>query len=238
MFLFKKCLTLVLFLFTATLNCPLASKISPTELSPADDVRSESESNISPTGDVLSTLKKIFVDQQNYDVILNCFDRRISAHRNILTERSSVFREILKSSDITEELHISDIDTNSLQYLLRYIYSSELFYPLNLSVAKKLYDTAEKYAIQDLKWKCAARICTLTDETICNTLLMANEHGYLEIFDSGASHIASKTGFLLSKEWEDFCGKYPLLARIALPKIHEKLRYHRIYRKEMNYDDI
>lgn len=217
------------------MNCPLATKVLPTVLSPkVDDVTRGSEINPSPTHDALSTLKKIFVDQQNYDVILECQNRRISTHRNILSERSSIFKGIFKLSDITivaEELHISNIEANSLQHLLRYIYSSELFDPLILSVAMNLYEAADKYAIHGLKWKCATSICTLTDKTICYTLLMANELGYLEVFDSAAYHIASKNGFLLSEEWGDFCEKNPLLAHKALSKIHVKLRDHRICRK-------
>lgn len=224
-----------MFLLLGTLNCPLATKVPPTVLSPqVDDATSKSKTNPSPTHGALSTLKKIFVDQQNYDVVLECKNRRISTHRNILSEKSSVFKGIFKLSDITKvagELHISDIEVNSLQHLLRYIYSSELFDPLILSVAMNLYDAADKYAIRGLKWKCATCISTLTDKTICNTLLMANELGYLEVFESAAYHIASKTGFLLSEEWGDFCEKHPLLAHKALSKIHEKLKDHRKCRK-------
>ena len=192
-----------------------------------DDSKTSSPS----TDDPQSTLTAIFIGQNKYDAILKCGYLGILAHRDVLSEKSEVFKttfQLPSLNGIIEEIYISDIEAYTLQYMLRHIYSGEVFATLTLKLAMSLYKAAGRYNQLSLKWKCAKRICSLKDKTICDTLLMANERGYLELFDSAASHIASKTGFLVSKEWEDFCKKYPLLARIALPKIHEQLKYHRI----------
>lgn len=126
------------------------ANISETEKTVAlvNDVHKPSSSPVnSCTESLLEDLQKLLEEGSHHDLELKCGDRSISAHKSILTVRSTVFAAMLRN-DMQEGrsgvVDITDIEFPVLQYFLRYVYSGTLP-ELTVEVASSLLNAARSF---------------------------------------------------------------------------------------------
>lgn len=111
------------------------------------------------------------------DVTFVFGEKKIQAHRQILSARNSVFRSMFESDMIEKKngiVNVTDIEPNIFQHLLKFIYTENI-------TATDLYDwlklivAADKYAVTSLVSICEERILNnLTIESIIDVFSTVN----------------------------------------------------------------
>ncbi|GFV22099.1 TD and POZ domain-containing protein 5 [Trichonephila clavipes] len=101
------------------------------------------------------------------------------AHKSILSARSPVFKAMF-THDMKEKnsecVNIDDLDDDTIQRMLLYIYTAKL-QDLQWDSACNLYVAADKYEILSLKSECFSFLKdSLTQDNACNFLIFANKH--------------------------------------------------------------
>merc|ERR1711902_409001 len=103
------------------------------------------------------------------DVTLICGEKRFSCHKFILSARSDVFKAMFSHENTkegqTNQAEITDTDPDTLEQLLKYIYSDKLECDMP-NLASSLMTAADKYNIPRLK--------SLCEESICNNIEVSN----------------------------------------------------------------
>lgn len=103
------------------------------------------------------------------DVTLICGEKRFSCHKFILSARSDVFKAMFSHENTkegqTNQVEITDTDPDTLEQLLKYIYSDKLECDMP-NLASSLMTAADKYNIPRLK--------SLCEESICNNIEVSN----------------------------------------------------------------
>lgn len=171
---------------------------------------------LEPRPSSLSTdLKTLFEGDQLTDVTVLIQGQRISAHKCILSARSSVFAAMfhhqLKES-IENCVTIDDVEPDVFTEMLRYIYTDEL---TGLDkMANKLYTVADKYALETMKSRCRYHILEkLNLETAAETLVLADLHADPELKQHALKFLCeSVTAEVLNtKGWKQMAITYPNL---------------------------
>ena len=112
--------------------------------------------------------------------MLRVKDIVFKAHRAVLIARSSVFAAMFQHE--TSEKHsniitISDCDMMSFGEFLKFLYCGEME-ELFFYNAFHLYQTSDKYDVQELKTFCVKSLAdNLTKETFFDVLIIADMHG-------------------------------------------------------------
>lgn len=124
------------------------------------------------------------VDDEKFgDVTIQIDGQRFLAYKGILSARSAVFAAMFEHPMQESEensVTISDIEPEVFEELLRYIYTDEL--TCLETMAPRLYQVADKYAIATLKCVCRNYILKqISYETVADTLVLADMHGDQEM---------------------------------------------------------
>ena len=102
---------------------------------------------------VLNELADLFVKQEGCDVKFYFNgNQKIGGHTSILSARSSVFKQVTKTSKIIQVE--DDVEPNIFEQFLYYIYSGRTSKPFTEERAQALYKLADKYSVNDLKEDC------------------------------------------------------------------------------------
>jgi len=129
--------------------------------------------DFSPPGEPNSKLGDQLNDAFNSgdfsDVTLMCGERNFPCHKIILSARSDVFKAMFSHENTkegqTNQVEITDTDPDTLEQLLKYIYSDKLDCDMP-NLASSLMRAADKYNIPRLK--------SLCEEAICNNIEVTN----------------------------------------------------------------
>ncbi|KAF8777719.1 TD and POZ domain-containing protein 5 [Argiope bruennichi] len=128
---------------------------------------------------ILDDLKTIYNKQHLTDVELKTETKSFPAHKLVLCARSSVFNAML-TKDMKEKntncIRVDDLDNDTLQQFLHFLYSDNLE-SLNWESAVKLYDTGDKYAVEKLRVLCSSFLAdNINSTTASELLLLADAH--------------------------------------------------------------
>lgn len=118
------------------------------------------------------------LERNNFtDVNFVIDDEKFSAHRLVLSARSSVFAAMFNSNMMEKNnglVEITDIQSNIFKHLLRFIYCSKVD-DVDLSELLKLMLAGDKYSIKSLITVCEERISQqLTVDNVMDILITAD----------------------------------------------------------------
>lgn len=119
----------------------------------------------------------MFSGKKNSDVVLKIKEDTISAHKAILSARSSVFAAMFEN-DMEEKktgvVNISDCDVEPFNVFLHYIYTGEAEF--SKCDVFHLYKIADKYGVPELMMMCLDfMICSLSVENIFETFVFGKQ---------------------------------------------------------------
>ncbi|GFY61339.1 speckle-type POZ protein A, partial [Trichonephila inaurata madagascariensis] len=134
---------------------------------------------ITPSVPLADALRSMYSEGLFCDTELRTSTKTFSAHKNILSARSTRFKEMFRK-DMEEKttgcINITDIDANTIHRMLLYLYTDTLE-DLKWEIAHALYVAADKYQILSLKSKCSAfLISNLTVNNAYEGLILADLH--------------------------------------------------------------
>ncbi|KAG8181755.1 hypothetical protein JTE90_028293 [Oedothorax gibbosus] len=157
------------------------------------------------------------------DVTLKCGTAEIPAHRNILAARSPVFATHFKNKmeGSGEVVEITDVKSDVLKAMLKYIYSGKI-YPLTSEEAEDLLVAADIYQLKELKELCVEELkSNVTLDDVSRLLVVG--HFYDESLKSHAKETVCKyekfSELEHTEEWKNLESKYPCLAIEVLKSV-------------------
>ena len=161
-------------------------EVEQQQLSITSDAGPGSSNTLSD--DILQLYKKNTLS----DVTLNTEDKSFQAHTNILATRSTVFHAMFEKDKMIEGfsgvVDIEDIDSETMDRLLVYLYSDKID-NLQWEQASALYYAADKYAVLNLKQKCAEILMVgLTAGNVCEALILADRHSDEQLMSCAADY--------------------------------------------------
>lgn len=117
----------------------------------------EKSSDIDDLRCLSEDLRNLLENEKYSDVSFTFGDKKLHAHKNILTSRSRAFAKMFAADrDGAERKHslvpLKDVNFDVMQEVLRYIYTGKV--SGNESMAVELLVAAEKYALTELKTIC------------------------------------------------------------------------------------
>ena len=106
---------------------------------------------------LVKDIKSIFHDVKNSDFKIIAEDETFQCHKNILSARSDVFKNMLAHDTLesrTNTLVTKDLPANTVKDMLKYIYTGEI--PENLSI--HLLHVSDFYQLDSLKEACVENL--------------------------------------------------------------------------------
>lgn len=203
----------------ATLVFDFSSTIIPKiRQAPAqakEEVHASQSSPVSSyTESLVEDLQTLLEEDNHHDLQLRCGDKSISAHKSILSARSTVLAAMLRN-DMQEGrsgvVDIADIDFPVLQQFVRYIYCGRLP-ELTVELASGLFKAGDKYDVKALVKRCVQFLVeSLTVDNACEFLMLADDHSHEEFKEAVITYILDRK---VPKEyggWSRFCSSRPIL---------------------------
>ena len=157
--------------------------------------------------DTLSeNFKNLFLKKEGCDTILHVVDKEYKAHRAILIARSSVFAAMFVHETAEKQtgiVTIPDCEPESFGEFLEFLYSGKLENP-SCNSALHLYETSDKYNVQELKKLCSEFLTeNLTVEIFCRVIIMADKYGDTNLLSAAQRFFNRNLGkVLVTSEWE------------------------------------
>lgn len=159
---------------------------------------------------------KLLDAESGQDIALKCGRSIVKAHKIVLVNRSDAFKSMLDDDIIVNpparQLNIFDIHEEIFPEFIRYLYTGDLP-DLSVSTAKKLYKAGHEYCVESIKRRCATFLSeSLTTETACEYLRMADDHGDNEFKERVISYILAMKATLTGDCWMAFFARSPAVA--------------------------
>lgn len=160
------------------------------------------------------------------DVHLVCDDRRLPAHKFILSARSDVFAAMFSHKRTTEcqrnEVIITDTEPDILEAMLRFIYTDHC--PLTRENAGGLLTAADKYNLPRLKGQCEEFLCHNIDaNNVQNALLLSHLHEATQLQKFAVDFILNNVKKVTqSPGWNAICETHPKIMTELILKLTNK----------------
>ncbi|GFU31835.1 TD and POZ domain-containing protein 5 [Trichonephila clavipes] len=150
-------------------------------------------------------LETLYKENLFCDMKLKTKTKSFPVHKSILSARSPVFKAMF-THDMKEKnsgcVNIDDLDDDTIQRMLLYIYTAEL-QDLQWDSACNLYAAADKYEILSLKSECFSFLKdNLTQDNACNLLIFANKHLDENLNSLIQDYILNHKNIFHSDEWK------------------------------------
>lgn len=172
-------------------------------------------------------LFRLYTERKLNDVTLRAGNKDFPAHKSILGARSPVFyamfeRDMLEKQ--TNFVDITDLDADTLNKLLIFIYSESLD-GLIWEDAMKLYSAADKYQMQNLKEKCSSFLKNnVMDASVCEVLIFADDYQDHELKSAVQNYLCMfGKEILLSENWKSFMENKKELANETMHSVSLQL---------------
>ncbi|GBM91667.1 TD and POZ domain-containing protein 2 [Araneus ventricosus] len=182
------------------------------------------------TAVLIADFKTLYNDGIFSDIELRTSTKTFSAHKNILSARSPVFRRMF-SSDKKEKtsgyVDIISFEAETIHRMLLYIYTDSME-NLQFEDASKLYEAADKCEILSLKSRCSSFMKeNLCPENACDVLVLAYLHKDDDLKCSVQDYIlGQREEFFCSQEWKNFMRTHPKLAEnLMYRKVTSNMMY-------------
>lgn len=201
-------------------NIPMvnASLNQPSEAS-ASIVKPEKNhpTGSKPPNTISQALTDMFQEGFLSDFNLRIGERVFPVHRSILGMRSQVFRAMV-TSEMKEKadncVDIPDVDEDTLQRLLRFVYTDKFDEGMGWEGAFSLYTAADKYALEPLKRGCSEILKSgFSVSNILEVLLLADMHHDDNLKSAAVDFISLNDKEIFGSDlWSTFEGKHATLA--------------------------
>ncbi|GFY68311.1 TD and POZ domain-containing protein 2 [Trichonephila inaurata madagascariensis] len=152
-------------------------------------------------------LESLYKENLLCDTKLKTKTRTFSAHKNILSARSPVFKAMF-THDMRERnsecVNIEDLDDDTVQRMLQYLYTATVP-DLDWDSACNLYTAADKYEILSLKSKCSFFLKdNLSPDNACDLLILSDMHQDEDLKSRTEEFILNDEEIFDTKEWKLF----------------------------------
>lgn len=164
-------------------------------------------------------------DKKLCDATLKTGTSSFPVHKTVLGARSSVFCAMFESD--TEEgrtgiIHIPDIESETLEEMLYFMYTDSLR-DISWERAAGLYSAADKYHIQTLKNKCVSVLMEkLSVSNACDALVLADTYQEEHLMQAAKDLVFYRDEVINSAQWKEMEKKNPQLAIRFLRKMYFK----------------
>lgn len=174
--------------------------------------------------------KSLLLNKESCDTTLFVKDKEYKAHRVILIARSSVFGAMFQhetSEKQTGIVNIPDCDAETFGEFLEFLYTGKLEEPSPQS-ALHLYETSEKYNIEELKTLCSEFLMeNWTIEILCDAVILADTYDDAKLLSAAQDFFTKNlNNILLTPQWDSFLKNNHRLANKLLiamsSKVHVK----------------
>ena len=161
-------------------------------------------------------MKNVFVSSRFTDVTILCGEKEFNCHKAILAERSSVFESMFTiemKEAMENEVTIKDMDAETCQQMLLYIYSSKVEAIDKEGNAESLLAAAEKYDLKGLKTLTENHLsANLNIDNVMSLLVLADLHCASTLRSLALQFVAdNRKQIVAKKEWRGKLTKYPEL---------------------------
>ncbi|GBN44971.1 Protein roadkill [Araneus ventricosus] len=196
-----------------------------TEEEDTDDthqISANSDANNRTPQTLKEDLKNFYKQKKHCDITLHAEKKSFPAHRSILCSRSSVFSSMFDhdmKETINQKVEILDIDADTLDRFLLFLYS-ETLEDLQWNRVTKLLYAANKYQVESLKEECSSFLMShLSLSNVCEALVLADLYQDDQLRAKCQDFILENAAEIFSsKEWEIFTVGNPLLSAKMLQK--------------------
>lgn len=179
--------------------------------------------------DTLSeNFKSLYHNKDSCDTIINVVDKEFKAHRAVLMARSSVFAAMF-THETTEKktgiVTIPDCDPDSFEEFLEFLYCGKFETPTCYNTLQ-LYETSNKYNIQELKTFCSEFLIeNLSVENICKVIILADRCDDAKLLSAAQSFFNKNLSkVLVTSEWECLLKTNYRLANKIMIEMSSKVR--------------
>ena len=139
--------------------------------------------------------------------------KEFQAHKLILSARSPVFTAMFEKEADQNRVHIVDIEPDTFQVLLEYIYSDKVD-DLTFEMSKSLLAASNQFHLRLLKWKCELFLIQQepTVDNCLDLLVLAHSHGAENLKESTINFIATVQNEVMKTEgWKEIKTSHPVL---------------------------
>lgn len=150
--------------------------------------------------------KELFDDKLGCDTVIHVKHRKFHVHKLVLMARSKVFSAMFQhdtSEKQTGIITISDCDPDSFHKFLEYLYCGTLE-EVSCPTAIHLYETSEKYNVQELKMFCVdLLLMNMTAQSFSGTAILAEKYDDTKLM-SGAQEFFNRypNKVVETSEWD------------------------------------
>jgi len=189
----------------------------------------ERELKTQSIGDDLAKAASFEPDSKFSDITLVCGNRTFACHKVILASRSDVFDAMLSHPETlegqTSRVEITDIDEDSLEQLLSFIYTDKLDEEKLGTVAMGLLGAADKYNVPRLKAIAERAICdNLNVDNAADALHLAHLHDAKHMKRVTLDYVIKNIDKVVeTKSWGDVVRGNEVLGEV-LKSVMSKLR--------------
>lgn len=176
-------------------------------------------------------LKRIFNNKDSCDTTLHVVDKEYKVHRAILIAWSSVFAAMFQhetSEKQTGIISIPDCDPESFGEFLEFLYTGKLEKTSPCS-ALHLYETSEKYNVQELKAFCVEYLMkNLTVEILCDVVVIADRYEEMNLLSAAQDFFNENFSKILdTSEWDSLVENNYCLSKKLLKEMSSKIKFVR-----------
>lgn len=184
--------------------------------------------SISEIGSMVKDLQSFYIDKKLFDVELKAKTKTLRAHKAVIGSRSPVFSAMFEHDTAeknTNMVNITDVDANTLERMLSFMYTDSLE-NLDCRSSIKLYSAADKYQVISLKNKCSSFLkSNLAVDNVFNILVLADMHQDKELKMAAENYLYEPPyEAFFSGEFEKVIDSSSLLARSTLRGWINKLK--------------
>lgn len=180
----------------------------------------------------MDTLSKNFKDlianKESCDTTLNVQDKEYKAHRAVLIARSPVFAAMFLHETLEKQtgvVTISDCDPDSFEGFLEFLYTGKFEEPSTRS-ALYLYETSDKYEVQELKAFCVEYLMeNLSVENVCDVVILADKYEEFKLLSAAQDFFNKNLGEIFdTSQWDSLVKNNYRLSKMLLKKMSSKVK--------------
>ncbi|GBM29080.1 Speckle-type POZ protein B [Araneus ventricosus] len=184
-----------------------------------EDAICSSESKRTPQT-LKEDLKKFYLQKNHCDVTFKTGTEILEAHKSILCSRSPVFSAMFDSDmkeTINKKVEIVDMDTDTLDRFLLFLYS-ETLEDVTWDRATNLLYAANKYQVESLKVECSSFLLSnISEANVCEALKLSDLYQDEKLKSACQNLIFEQEARIFSsREWETLTVENPLLSAKTL----------------------
>lgn len=165
----------------------------------------------------LENMKSIMADEDNSDLVIISDNMKFKCHKNILSARSEVFKNMFsKDHDFLEssnnEIHMKDVPDKAVGDMVKHLYTGDIQDDPSV-LTKELLQLAAMYQLDSLKAACMENLITNFGMKNCiSTFIMVDQ--YAELDSENRDYVrdfmlCKSEQIMKSADWEELVAASP-----------------------------